>query len=76
MAIILAYVLLRDRHNVLRNETQGKSTSIQINAPSGTTLVGNCAEWIVERHIYDICQQKGAIIIPFGWSLSESPMCL
>jgi hypothetical protein len=34
---------------VLRNETQGKSTSFQINASSGTTLVGNCAEWIVER---------------------------
>jgi hypothetical protein len=34
---------------VFRNETQNTSTSFQIQAPSGTTLVGNCAEWIVER---------------------------
>jgi hypothetical protein len=30
------------------NRTTGDSTSLSFNAPSGTTLVGNCAEWIVE----------------------------
>src|SRR5262249_39833297 len=34
---------------VLRNETQGKSTAFLFSAPSGTHLVGNSAEWIVER---------------------------
>ena len=30
------------------NRTTGASTSFSFNAPSGTKLVGNCAEWIVE----------------------------
>jgi Peptidase A4 family len=30
------------------NRTTGDSTSFVFNAPSGTSLVGNCAEWIVE----------------------------
>jgi hypothetical protein len=30
------------------NRTTGDSTSFSFNAPAGTTLVGNCAEWIVE----------------------------
>ncbi|MGH9077162.1 MAG: G1 family glutamic endopeptidase [Acidimicrobiales bacterium] len=30
------------------NRTTGASTSFAISAPSGTKLVGNCAEWIVE----------------------------
>jgi len=30
------------------NRTTGASTSFSFNAPSGTQLVGNCAEWIVE----------------------------
>jgi len=30
------------------NRTTGASTSFQFQAPSGTKLVGNCAEWIVE----------------------------
>lgn len=32
----------------LTNRTSGASTSFGFNAPAGTTLVGNCAEWIVE----------------------------
>jgi hypothetical protein len=28
--------------------TSGQSTSLALTAPAGTTLVGNCAEWIVE----------------------------
>jgi hypothetical protein len=32
----------------LTNRTTGASTSFSFNAPSGTKLVGNCAEWIVE----------------------------
>jgi hypothetical protein len=31
------------------NWTSGGATSFVIEAPSGTTLVGNCAEWVVER---------------------------
>jgi len=31
------------------NQTQAVSTSFSITAPSGTTLVGNAAEWVVER---------------------------
>jgi hypothetical protein len=30
------------------NQTSGAATSYQINAPAGTTLAGNSAEWIVE----------------------------
>jgi hypothetical protein len=30
------------------NRTSGASTSMAFNAPSGTSLTGNCAEWIVE----------------------------
>lgn len=30
------------------NRTTGASTSFSFNAPGGTKLVGNCAEWIVE----------------------------
>jgi hypothetical protein len=30
------------------NRTTGASTSLTFTAPSGTSLVGNCAEWIVE----------------------------
>ena len=30
------------------NRTNGASTSFNFSAPSGTKLVGNCAEWIVE----------------------------
>jgi hypothetical protein len=30
------------------NRTTGASTSLSFTAPSGTSLVGNCAEWIVE----------------------------
>jgi len=30
------------------NRTNGASTSFGFNAPAGTKLVGNCAEWIVE----------------------------
>jgi hypothetical protein len=30
------------------NRTTGASTSFSFNAPAGTKLVGNCAEWIVE----------------------------
>ena len=30
------------------NRTTGASTSFNFSAPSGTQLVGNCAEWIVE----------------------------
>lgn len=32
----------------MTNRTSGASTSFGFSAPSGTTLVGNCAEWIVE----------------------------
>jgi hypothetical protein len=32
----------------LTNRTTGVSTSVQLTAPGGTKLVGNCAEWIVE----------------------------
>jgi hypothetical protein len=31
------------------NQSTNVGTSFTITAPSGTTLVGNCAEWIVER---------------------------
>lgn len=31
------------------NRTRNKQTSFQISAPNGTTLSGNCAEWITER---------------------------
>jgi hypothetical protein len=31
------------------NQSTGIGTSFTITAPGGTTLVGNCAEWIVER---------------------------
>jgi hypothetical protein len=30
------------------NRTSGQSTSLALNAPAGISLVGNCAEWIVE----------------------------
>jgi hypothetical protein len=30
------------------NRTTGASTSVGLTAPAGTTLAGNCAEWIVE----------------------------
>jgi hypothetical protein len=30
------------------NRTTGASTSVALTAPAGTTLAGNCAEWIVE----------------------------
>jgi hypothetical protein len=33
------------------NHTSGASTSYQITAPSGTTLAGNSAEWVVETPI-------------------------
>jgi hypothetical protein len=33
----------------LTNQSSGVSTSFSITAPGGTTLVGNSAEWIVER---------------------------
>ena len=33
----------------LTNQSSGVSTSFSITAPRGTTLVGNSAEWIVER---------------------------
>jgi Peptidase A4 family len=33
----------------LINETQQRATSLLLVAPRGTALVGNCAEWIVER---------------------------
>ena len=32
----------------LTNRTTGDSTSVSFSAPTGTSLVGNCAEWIVE----------------------------
>jgi len=32
----------------LTNRTSGASTSFNITAPAGTSLTGNCAEWIVE----------------------------
>jgi hypothetical protein len=32
----------------LTNRTTGDSTSLSFDAPSGTTLMGNSAEWIVE----------------------------
>lgn len=31
------------------NETQGTYTSFDVTPPEGVNLVGNCAEWIVER---------------------------
>lgn len=33
----------------LKNESNSVGTSFTITAPSGTSLVGDCAEWIVER---------------------------
>jgi hypothetical protein len=33
----------------LKNVTNGTAVSFQISPPPGTTLVGNCAEWIAER---------------------------
>lgn len=33
----------------LTNQSNSVSTSFTITAPAGTSLVGNCAEWIVER---------------------------
>jgi hypothetical protein len=30
------------------NHTTGASTNVTLTAPKGTTLAGNCAEWIVE----------------------------
>ena len=33
----------------LTNQSSGVSTSFSITAPKGTALVGNSAEWIVER---------------------------
>jgi hypothetical protein len=35
------------------NRTTGESTSVGLTAPSGTTLVGNSAEWIVEAPTVD-----------------------
>lgn len=34
------------------NNTQSKQMLFSITPPSGTTLVGNCAEWIVERPLH------------------------
>ena len=34
---------------LLSNLTTGTSTTFKITAPTGTTLAGNCAEWIAER---------------------------
>ena len=33
---------------VLKNITQGLAVTFQVTAPTGTTLSGNCSEWIVE----------------------------
>src|SRR5207248_5908757 len=37
----------------LENKSTGVYTSFKVTAPSTTTLVGNCAEWIVERPLVD-----------------------
>ena len=34
---------------VLRNDTQGAQTHLRMQAPDDTLLMGNSAEWIVER---------------------------
>jgi Peptidase A4 family len=33
---------------ILSNMTTNLTTALEVTAPTGTTLVGNCAEWIVE----------------------------
>jgi len=33
----------------LHNRTSGAATSFPVTAPAGTELIGNCAEWIVEK---------------------------
>jgi len=42
------------------NRTNGASTSFGFNAPTGTKLVGNCAEWIVEAPTVDGAQSAVA----------------
>ncbi len=44
----------------LTNRTTGASTSLTFTAPSGTSLVGNCAEWIVEAPTVDGGQSRVA----------------
>lgn len=44
----------------LTNRTTGDSTSVGLTAPAGTTLVGNCAEWIVEAPTVDGAQSSMA----------------
>ena len=34
---------------VLSNSTTDQAVTFGVTAPTGTTLVGSCAEWIVER---------------------------
>jgi hypothetical protein len=43
---------------VLRNETRNLHTSTHMQAPDGTLLKGNCAEWVVERPSEDHVTQK------------------
>jgi Peptidase A4 family len=37
----------------MANLVSGRHISLSIPAPAGTTLIGNCAEWIVERQTFD-----------------------
>ena len=43
---------------VLSNRTTGASTTVTFTAPAGTSLVGNCAEWIVEAPTVDGGQSR------------------
>lgn len=49
---------------VFRNETRGISTAFEFKAPKGTTLVGNVAEWIVERPQWDSGVSTGLAVLP------------
>jgi hypothetical protein len=47
----------------LGNVTTSSMTSFNVRAPSGTSLVGNCAEWIVESPLIN---NQQTTIGPFG----------
>jgi len=54
------------------NATTGASTSFNFNAPSGTSLVGNCAEWIVEAPTVNGSQSALADYGEVFFSVSEA----
>jgi hypothetical protein len=50
----------------MSNLISGHHVSLPIPAPAGTTLIGNCAEWIVERQTFDSGSETLTELSNFG----------